>query len=260
MSVLSFDRVEKLLGAATPAFEKLVGHIRVRYAMDELWDEKDELKFRRGGKTLATVYLREGFFILLIIFGRQEREAFEAAQESFSPFVRNFYENSRTYHDGKWMFIEVRPGADVGELIRLLHIKKKPNRKKEDLSHALLGKCGNRCDACQLFRANSERGGDLLFTEGDYKCYYAPEEDKADYTGYRCDGCRADCAVRACLAARGYESCIECDYENCACTANNFTRPGRCSIGLSSDDVEKFILPYCGRERFDAIQEGRAKG
>lgn len=259
MSVLSFDRVEKLLGAAAPTFTKLLGHIRVRYAMDELWDGKDELKFRRGGRTLASVYLREGWFVLLIIFGRQEREVFESLQTEFSPFVRHCYESSKTYHDGKWMFFEVREGTDIDELIRLLHIKRHPNRKKENLSHAITGKCGNRCDACQLFRANSECGGDALFTEGDYKCYHAPEEEKNSYAGYRCDGCHADCAVHACLASRGYESCIACDYANCTCDTNNFTIPGRCSIGLTNDDIEKFILPYCGRERFDAIREKRAK-
>ena len=100
--------------------------------MDELWNDKDEFKFKRSGKTLATFYIRDGYFILLIIYGKQERAVFEEVKSQFPQYILNYYDSSKTYHDGKWMFIDVRNEEVVDSLIKMINIKKKPNRKKED--------------------------------------------------------------------------------------------------------------------------------
>jgi hypothetical protein len=65
---------------------------------------KEELKFRRGGKTLVTIDIGDDKIVVLIIFGKAEREKFKAARNSFSSYINNFYDECRTYHDGKWMF------------------------------------------------------------------------------------------------------------------------------------------------------------
>ncbi|MBQ7983562.1 MAG: DUF3788 family protein [Clostridia bacterium] len=128
---LSFDEIRTTLSPeAAAAWEILVGHIREHYRMDELWDGKDELKFRRSGKTLLTLYLRQEYFTVLLIYGKAERDAFEAAADAFPPVLRELYENSRTYHDGKWMWLDVRDDRVVPDLIRMLGIKKKPEKPK----------------------------------------------------------------------------------------------------------------------------------
>ena len=81
--------------------------MRGRYALDEAGDGKDELKFRRGGKTVLTIYIREDRYDFLVIFGKAEREKFEAARETFARPIREIYDASKTYHDGKWMMIPV---------------------------------------------------------------------------------------------------------------------------------------------------------
>ena len=256
MSVKSLEELEPILGKSESAWTKLFSYIRMKYVMDEFWDGKDELKLRRSGKTFATFYVHEGYFTLLIIFGKKERCVFEERQGEFPQYIRDFYKNSKTYHDGKWMFFDVYDDKHVDSFIKLLEIKKKPNRKKEDLTNAILSKCGNRCDQCLLHFQNSGDGGNIIFSEGNYKCYFRSDEPKEDYSNRHCQGCKASCAVVKCVASRGFESCLECDYENCNVDANSFTIPGRCNIGISNDDIEKFVLPYCGKERFDAIKNG----
>ena len=46
-------------------WDYLVGSLRKLYIMDELWDDKSELKFRRSGKTLVTLYLKPDKVCLL---------------------------------------------------------------------------------------------------------------------------------------------------------------------------------------------------
>lgn len=81
--------------------------MRGTYRLDEVGNGKDELKFKLGQKTILTVYLREDRFTFLIIFGKKEREVFEEQKEMFSQFICDCYYKAKTYHDGKWLFIDV---------------------------------------------------------------------------------------------------------------------------------------------------------
>ena len=247
----SFEKISAQLGPdAASAWTDLLGRIRVSYKTDELWDGNDELKFRCSGRTLITLYVREGYFTVLLIYGKAERETFEAVISDFSQVLQDLYRNSHTYHDGKWMSLDVRDSSVVPDLIRMLAIKKKPNRKKEDLTDAVVGCCGNRCDQCLLYVKNGGIESRNLFAEGDHKCYCREDEPMHDYTGINCQGCHVGCAVVQCAKSRGYVTCADCNAVPCAVDSNNFTIPGRCNVGLTAEDVTRFVLPYCGRERF----------
>jgi hypothetical protein len=84
-------------------FEQIVGFIRSNYVMDEFFDGKNEIKFRHSGKTLVTIIMKDFKFTTLIIFGKDEREKFDNMHTKFSNYICNYYDNSKTYHDGKWM-------------------------------------------------------------------------------------------------------------------------------------------------------------
>jgi len=47
------------------------------------------MKFRRGGKTLVTLYARDGFFIVSIVLGKVEREVFDYKRSEFSETMAN---------------------------------------------------------------------------------------------------------------------------------------------------------------------------
>lgn len=89
---------------------------------------KYEHKYRRGGKTLCTLYANENGFIIQIVFGKDERAKFENEQYTYSDEVQSIYNNSTTYHDGKWMSFEP-VNSLLEDIQRLLCIKRKPNKK-----------------------------------------------------------------------------------------------------------------------------------
>jgi len=132
----SYREAKAMLGSASGAWEKLVGHIRYYYCMDEIWAEGkpthkhyNNLFFKKGGKALATLCLREGFFLVSVTLGGKERERFEEQREVFDDVVRKEYDAAETLHDGKWLGFEVRDDSLIDDIIRLIHIKRKPNRK-----------------------------------------------------------------------------------------------------------------------------------
>ena len=97
--------------------------MRGKYRLDEIGDGKDELKFKQGQKTIVTIYIHEDKFTFLIIFGKKERECFEMLKSGFSKYVCDYYDNSKTYHDGKWMFIDVSTLEQLEEVKKLILIK-----------------------------------------------------------------------------------------------------------------------------------------
>jgi hypothetical protein len=256
-TVKSFEEISTVLGKSVDAFIKIIGYIRVNYVMDEYFDGKDELKFRRSGKTLVTFYIKDGMFTVLLIFGKDERTKFENETKKYSKYINDYYKNSKNFHDGKWMFIDIVDDKYTDDIIALINIKKKLNRKEGNFDIASLGKCGNRCDLCLLFVENNkdEKNGRFEFQKGDWKCYHSDDEgNQMDYSKIICTGCHSDCGVVKCVTEKGFKNCIECDYQKCAIKENNFTNPGRCNIGLSADDVTKFIMPYWGKERFEKMR------
>ncbi|MDR2505350.1 MAG: DUF3788 domain-containing protein [Oscillospiraceae bacterium] len=139
-TIKSHEEASSLLGDSISAWETLVGYIRANYAMDEHWFEgkpdsnyRNELKFRRGGKTLVTLCAREGFFNVVIILGKAERAKFEEQQTAFSDSIRKLYADTETYHDGKWLLIGVQDSSVTEDIVHLLHIKRKPSRKTNAL-------------------------------------------------------------------------------------------------------------------------------
>ncbi|MCL2362976.1 MAG: DUF3788 domain-containing protein [Defluviitaleaceae bacterium] len=145
-AIKPYAQVKEMLGKASIPWEKLTGYIRFKYIMDEVWDEGkptnkhyNNLRFRRGGKTLITLCIRDGYFIACIVLGKDEREKFDEEREQFSAEVCKIYDETHTYHDGKWLGFDIYDELFIDDIIRLLHIKRKPNRK---IMPESIEKCG----------------------------------------------------------------------------------------------------------------------
>lgn len=129
------EQITNLVGK--PLYEvwnKLCALIDDKYDMDCVWNKggkawKYEYKYRKGDKTLCALYARENCIEFMIVFGKDERLKFEADKETFSNEVQEIYENTHTYHDGKWIMFEPADTSLFNDFIRLLSLKRKPNRK-----------------------------------------------------------------------------------------------------------------------------------
>ena len=128
------EEMTALLGASLyEIWAQLCTRIDEQYDMDRLWGPGGkawtyEYKYCRGGKTLCALYAREHCMGFLVILGKDERLKFEQDRESYAEDVRRIYQESRTYHDGKWMMFEPADTSLFDDLMRLLRIKRRPNR------------------------------------------------------------------------------------------------------------------------------------
>lgn len=100
-------------------------------------------------------------------------------EENFSEHVRDKYECTKTYHDGKWLMFDVDDTSLFHDIRMLLEIKKSPNRK--------LTMCGYCCDMCKAFVGNIKKKDERNILSDYWKKYYdlsIPAEN------IKCDGCR----------------------------------------------------------------------
>ena len=115
-------------------WEKLCNLIDERYEMDRLWNTGGkkwtyEYKFLRGGKTLCALYAKENCIGFMVILGKEERAKFEEGRNSYSKEVQKVYDEAKTYRDGKWIMFDPTNTEQFDDYIKLLTIKRKPNRK-----------------------------------------------------------------------------------------------------------------------------------
>lgn len=114
-------------------WSELTRFVEENYSMDMLWDkgrgnDKFELKYRRGGKTLCVLYARSNGMGALVVLGKAEREKFEARRAEFGEYINELYDKTRQYHDGRWLFMDV-DNSNVNEVKELILIKRKPRLK-----------------------------------------------------------------------------------------------------------------------------------
>ncbi len=65
----------------------------------------------------------------MVIFGKDERAKFEADKADYLEETRAVYAQAQTYHDGKWMMFEPKDTSMFNDFLKLLSIKRKPNKK-----------------------------------------------------------------------------------------------------------------------------------
>lgn len=129
------EEMKALVGESRyDVWNRLNALVAEKYDMECSWNPggkawKYEYKYRRGGKTLCAFYARENCVGFMVILGKEERLKFEADRASYSEAVQRIYDETKTYHDGKWMMFEPVDASLFDDFMRLLQIKRKPNRK-----------------------------------------------------------------------------------------------------------------------------------
>lgn len=83
------------------------------------------LRYKKS-KSFCTFIPERNRFVLLIVFGAEEREKAESIKGGLSARTRKAYDDAVTYHDGKWVLFTVDSAEVIEDLGRLLAVKRKP--------------------------------------------------------------------------------------------------------------------------------------
>ena len=88
------------------------------------------LRYKKS-KSFCTFIPDKGRFMLLIVFGVEERLKVEAIRHEISALTLIEYDEAKTYHDGKWLLLNVDSNDRVSDIEKLLRVKRKPKQQAE---------------------------------------------------------------------------------------------------------------------------------
>lgn len=126
----TLHEIEEYVG--NPVFSKFCIEVKTKYncaekiefsgcSMEKGWN----LKFRKAGKTLCTIYPRESYFTVMVVVGRKEKEAVEAILPDCTVSLQSLYEETREGNGQRWLMIDLEDEDDLyRDLFRLIAIRR----------------------------------------------------------------------------------------------------------------------------------------
>lgn len=226
--------------------EETIRFIRGKYLLDEVlgkYYEIDCLRFRQGKKTIVSINLHKDHYDFQIIYGKAEREKFEAIKDEFPRSIVDLYDESDALHDGLWMLICVDTMEKLEAVKKMILIKKKPNRKPFPKENTVYGKCGHRCDLCVHFSGGTFSDEFRKELEERLARVYNVTDWSMRCSGCGTSGCHTElCDQMKCANEKGYETCVSCKQYPCSNATVGYAELGAKSI--LADDVTWAILPF----------------
>ena len=89
------------------------------------WKFGWNVKWRKAGKNLCTIYPEKGYFSVLIVIGQKEKEAVEAVLEECTAELRELYYQTQMGNGQKWLMIDLEEKSKMyADIFHLLDIRK----------------------------------------------------------------------------------------------------------------------------------------
>lgn len=114
-----------------PVFSQFCLDIQKKYGCKEKiefsscsWAKGWNIKFKKSGKSLCTLYPRESFFTVLIVIGKREKESTEAILTSCTPQLQEIYQLTKEGNGQRWLMVDLEDQDDLyRDVFRLLEIR-----------------------------------------------------------------------------------------------------------------------------------------
>ncbi len=83
------------------------------------------VKYKKSGKALCTLYPEKDFFIALVVLGQDDRDDFDATRDGYCTYIRELYDNCKLFNGTKWLMINVTDPWVFEDVKRLMMLKVK---------------------------------------------------------------------------------------------------------------------------------------
>lgn len=120
------------LGPAAPLWKELIQFLRESYGMEGEFIHYGKKygwtrRYRRSGKALISLFPAKDHFIAQVVLNPPQTE--KALAVGLSKNTIEMIENAHAYHDGRWLWIEVKTKETLEDIKKLLLIKRKPVKR-----------------------------------------------------------------------------------------------------------------------------------
>ena len=88
------------------------------------WEHGWNVKFKKGSRSICTVYPRQGFLTVMVVIGPKEKEMFEELLPTMDERIQDIYMHTKEGNHQKWLMIDLEDKNQVYEDLKMiLHIR-----------------------------------------------------------------------------------------------------------------------------------------
>lgn len=109
----ALEEIEKYIH--NPLFQEFCSELRETFQCREKiefsscsWERGWNIKFKKSGKTLCTIYPRENYFTVMLVVGKKEKEPFEAMLPECSTEMREIYHQAKEGNGQRWLMLDLQ--------------------------------------------------------------------------------------------------------------------------------------------------------
>ena len=131
----SIDEIGAYIGESKKLWDDLISYIEEAYrvkpqitystcSMQPGWN----VKYKKSGRSLCTLYPMDGSFIALVVIGSKEEDEVKMGMDAglFTSYVKELFEKTPYSAMGRWLMIHVRDSHIEDDIKRLMRIKVRP--------------------------------------------------------------------------------------------------------------------------------------
>lgn len=119
---------------ATPLWDALDNHLQHNYkvkpklfysgcSMDKgIWKGWN-VKYKKSGKALCTLYPKQGYFLALVPVGLREMNEVELLMPLCTEYTQNLYQQTISGHHGKSLAFDVRNNSILDDMKKLIALR-----------------------------------------------------------------------------------------------------------------------------------------
>lgn len=115
-----------------PVFLQFCTQIKEKYSCKEKiefsscsWEKGWNIKFKKAGKNLCTIYPREGYFTVMVVVGTKEKDSVEAILPDCTAELQEIYSQTKEGNGQRWMMIDLEEeGSLFNDILRLIEIRR----------------------------------------------------------------------------------------------------------------------------------------
>ena len=117
---------------ATPLWDDLLAHIEETYQAKPQIEYSGcgaapgwNVKYKKSGKGLCTLYPHQGRFIALVVIGQKEKAETELALPTFTDYTRTLYQNTKEGMGQRWLMFNVGDAAVLQDVKSCIAIRRR---------------------------------------------------------------------------------------------------------------------------------------
>lgn len=120
----------------SPLWDKLCKYVEMEYQSKPVLEFSKcsmqfgwNVKYKKAGRTLCTLYPMEGYYIALVVIGERERMETELLLPIFTEYLQQLYHNTKTGMGQKWLMINVIDEAVLEDVKQCIAIRRGIKKK-----------------------------------------------------------------------------------------------------------------------------------